>query len=176
MQPNELTLEAQMFDAKINSMDKTCLLAPLSFFYACNVSTDEERLRRMMLLRTRALQLGISEQEYADRRDNYTSQFDADPSYCLKIARMALRRQAMQELGFTPMAWSVPDRHGYMWMENWWIPATLQDKVEGYKSVLLMKHSLFVVFTIIVISLTSSPSRRAGSPKMPRAATGACRP
>ena len=32
MQPNELTLEAQMFDAKINSMDKTCLLAPLSFF------------------------------------------------------------------------------------------------------------------------------------------------
>lgn len=104
MQPNELTLEAQMFDAKINSMDKTCLLAPLSFFDACNVSTDEERLRRMMLLRTRALQLGISEQEYADRRDNYTSQFDADPSYCLKIARMALRRQAMQELGFTPMA------------------------------------------------------------------------
>lgn len=99
MQPNELTLEAQMFDAKINSMDKTCLLAPLSFFDACNVSTDEERLRRMMLLRTRALQLGISEQEYADRRDNYTSQFDADPSYCLKIARMALRRQAMQELG-----------------------------------------------------------------------------
>lgn len=80
MQPNELTLEAQMFDAKINSMDKTCLLAPLSFFDACNVSTDEERLRRMMLLRTRALQLGISEQEYADRRDNYTSQFDADPS------------------------------------------------------------------------------------------------
>lgn len=74
------------------------------FFDACNVSTDEERLRRMMLLRTRALQLGISEQEYADRRDNYTSQFDADPSYCLKIARMALRRQAMQELGFTPMA------------------------------------------------------------------------
>ena len=71
MQPNELTLEAQMFDAKINSMDKTCLLAPLSFFDACNVSTDEERLRRMMLLRTRALQLGISEQEYADRRDNY---------------------------------------------------------------------------------------------------------
>ena len=59
----------------------------------------------MMLLRTRALQLGISEQEYADRRDNYTSQFDADPSYCLKIARMALRRQAMQELGFgAPMA------------------------------------------------------------------------
>ena len=104
MQPNELTLEAQVFDAKINSMDKTCLLAPLSFFDACNVSTDEERLRRMMLLRTRALQLGISEQEYADRRDNYTSQFDADPSYCLKIARMALRRQAMQELGFTPMA------------------------------------------------------------------------
>lgn len=104
MQPNELTLEAQMFDAKISSMDKTCLLAPLSFFDACNVSTDEERLRRMMLLRTRALQLGISEQEYADRRDNYTSQFDADPSYCLKIARMALRRQAMQELGFTPMA------------------------------------------------------------------------
>lgn len=104
MQPNELTLEAQMFDAKINSMDKTCLLAPLSFFDACNVSADEERLRRMMLLRTRALQLGISEQEYADRRDNYTSQFDADPSYCLKIARMALRRQAMQELGFTPMA------------------------------------------------------------------------
>lgn len=103
MQPNELTLEAQMFDAKINSMDKTCLLAPLSFFDACNVSTDEERLRRMMLLRTRALQLGISEQEYADRRDNYTSQFDADPSYCLKIARMALRRQAMQELGFTPI-------------------------------------------------------------------------
>lgn len=50
------------------------------------------------------MQLGISEQEYADRRDNYTSQFDADPSYCLKIARMALRRQAMQELGFTPMA------------------------------------------------------------------------
>lgn len=95
MQPNELTLEAQMFDAKINSMDKTCLLAPLSFFDACNVSTDEERLRRMMLLRTRALQLGISEQEYADRRDNYTSQFDADPSYCLKIARMALRRQAI---------------------------------------------------------------------------------
>ena len=104
MQPNELTLEAQVFDAKINGMDKTCLLAPLSFFDACNVSTDEERLRRMMLLRTRALQLGISEQEYADRRDNYTSQFDADPSYCLKIARMALRRQAMQELGFTPMA------------------------------------------------------------------------
>ena len=104
MQPNELTLEAQVFDAKINSMDKTCLLAPLSFFDACNVSTNEERLRRMMLLRTRALQLGISEQEYADRRDNYTSQFDADPSYCLKIARMALRRQAMQELGFTPMA------------------------------------------------------------------------
>ena len=104
MQPNELTLEAQVFDAKINSMDKTCLLAPLSFFDACNVSTDEERLRRMMLLRTRALQLGITEQEYADRRDNYTSQFDADPSYCLKIARMALRRQAMQELGFTPMA------------------------------------------------------------------------
>ena len=104
MQPNELTLEAQMFDAKINSMDKTCLLAPLSFFDACNVSSDEERVRRMMLLRTRALQLGISEQEYADRRDNYTSQFDADPSYCLKIARMALRRQAMQELGFTPMA------------------------------------------------------------------------
>lgn len=104
MQPNELTLETQVFDAKINSMDKTCLLAPLSFFDACNVSTDEERLRRMMLLRTRALQLGISEQEYADRRDNYTSQFDADPSYCLKIARMALRRQAMQELGFTPMA------------------------------------------------------------------------
>ena len=104
MQPNELTLEAQVYDAKINSMDKTCLLAPLSFFDACNVSTDEERLRRMMLLRTRALQLGISEQEYADRRDNYTSQFDADPSYCLKIARMALRRQAMQELGFTPMA------------------------------------------------------------------------
>lgn len=32
----------------------------------------------------------------------------------------------------------------------------MQDKVEGYKSVLLMKHSLFVVFTIIVISLTSS--------------------
>lgn len=31
MQPNELTLEAQMFDAKINSMDKTCLLAPLFF-------------------------------------------------------------------------------------------------------------------------------------------------
>ena len=30
MQPNELTLEAQVFDAKINSMDKTCLLAPLS--------------------------------------------------------------------------------------------------------------------------------------------------
>ena len=104
MQPNELTLEAQVFDAKINSMDKTCLLAPLSFFDACNVSTNEERLRRMMLLRTRALQLGISEQEYAERRDNYTSQFDADPSYCLKIARMALRRQAMQELGFTPMA------------------------------------------------------------------------
>ena len=104
MQPNELTLEAQVFDAKINSMDKTCLLAPLSFFDACNVSTDEKRLRRMMLLRTRALQLGISEQEYADRRENYTSQFDADPSYCLKIARMALRRQAMQELGFTPMA------------------------------------------------------------------------
>ena len=104
MQPNELTLEAQVYDAKINSMDKTCLLAPLSFFDACNVSTDEERLRRMMLLRTRALQLGITEQEYADRRDNYTSQFDADPSYCLKIARMALRRQAMQELGFTPMA------------------------------------------------------------------------
>ena len=26
MQPNELTLEAQMFDAKINSMDKTCWL------------------------------------------------------------------------------------------------------------------------------------------------------
>ena len=104
MQPNELTLEAQVFDAKINGMDKTCLLAPLSFFDACNVSADEERLRRMMLLRTRALQMGISEQEYADRRDNYTSQFDADPSYCLKIARMALRRQAMQELGFTPMA------------------------------------------------------------------------
>ena len=57
-----------------------------------------------MLLRARALQLGISEQEYADRRDNYTSQFKADPDYCLKIARMALRRQAMQELGFTPMA------------------------------------------------------------------------
>lgn len=32
----------------------------------------------------------------------------------------------------------------------------MQDKAEGYKSVLLMKHSLFVVFTIIVISLTSS--------------------
>ena len=104
MQPNELTLEAQVFDAKINGMDKTCLLAPLSFFDACNVPNDEERLRRMMLLRARALQLGISEQEYADRRDNYTSQFDADPGYCLKIARMALRRQAMQELGFTPMA------------------------------------------------------------------------
>ena len=66
MQPNELTLEAQMFDAKINSMDQTCLLAPLSFFDACNVSTDEERLRRMMLLRTPALQLGISEQEYGE--------------------------------------------------------------------------------------------------------------
>lgn len=104
MQPNELTLEAQVFDAKINGMDKSCLLAPLSFFDACNVPNDGERLRRMMLLRARALQLGISEQEYAERRDNYTSQFDADPGYCLKIARMALRRQAMQELGFTPMA------------------------------------------------------------------------
>ena len=104
MQPNELTLDAQVFDAKINGMDKSCLLAPLSFFDACNVPTDEERIRRMMLLRARALQLGISEEEYASRRDNYTSQFDADPNYCLKIARMSLRRQAMQELGFTPMA------------------------------------------------------------------------
>ncbi len=104
MQPNELTLDAQVFDAKINGMDKSCLLAPISFFDACNVPTDEERIRRMMLLRARALQLGISEEEYANRRDNYTSQFDADPNYCLKIARMSLRRQAMQELGFTPMA------------------------------------------------------------------------
>ena len=63
MQPNELTLEAQMFNAKINSMDKTCLLAPLSFFDACNVSTDEaletatlqleERLIRQALERCR---------------------------------------------------------------------------------------------------------------------------
>ena len=104
MQPNELTLDAQVFDAKVNGMDKSCLLAPLSFFYACNIPDDAERLRRMKLLRARAVKLGLTEQEYATRRDNYTSQFDADPAYCLKIARMALRRQAMQELGFTPMA------------------------------------------------------------------------
>lgn len=104
MYPNELTLDPQVFDAKINGMDKSCLLAPLSFFDACNVPDGEERPRRMKLLHARAIALGISEEEYTARRDNYTSQFDADPSYALKIAQMSARRAAMQELGFTPMA------------------------------------------------------------------------
>ena len=104
MQPNELTLEAQVFDAKINSMDKTCLLAPLSFFDACNVSTDEERLRRMMLLRTRALQLGISEQakmvmassgRYGSIRYSAwrvsTSAMGVKPSSCMAWRRSAIR-------------------------------------------------------------------------------------
>ena len=104
MQPNDLTLEPQVFDAQINGMDKSCLLAPLNFFHVLNTPDPEESHRRMKLLHARAIEQGISQEEFATRRDNYLSGWDADPAYQLRIMREHVRRQSLQELGFTPMS------------------------------------------------------------------------
>ncbi len=114
MQPNELILDTQAFDAQINGMDKTCLLAPINFFYACNVPDPKNRIKRMESLRARALALGISEEEFAAARDKFTSQYDSDPNAWLHIARMSVRRQVMQEFGMTPMADIIPREAEYL--------------------------------------------------------------
>ena len=105
MLTNELTLEPQVFDAKLHGMDKSLLAAPLSFFDALNTPDDSERLRRMKLLRARALEQGMPPQEYEERCNTYLSNWEADPGYCLTIARAAKRREAMHEVGLTPMAY-----------------------------------------------------------------------
>ena len=105
MLTNELTLEPQVFDAKLHGMDKSLLAAPLTFFDALNTPDDSERLRRMKLLRARALEQGMPPQEYEERCNTYLSNWEADPGYCLTIARAAKRREAMHEVGLTPMAY-----------------------------------------------------------------------
>ena len=104
MQPNDLTLEPQVFDAQLHAMDKSCLLAPLNFFHVLNTPDPEESHRRMKLLHARAIEQGISQEEFAKWRDNYLSSWDADPAYQLRIMREHVRRQSLQELGFTPMS------------------------------------------------------------------------
>ena len=114
MFPNDLTLAPQLFNEVYSSMDKSTLLAPQSFFDACNVGDPQEQMRRMELLYTRAKELGIPQEEFATARDNYLSQWNASPAHYLGIARMAARRRSMQELGFAPMSDVEPREAEYL--------------------------------------------------------------
>ena len=114
MFPNDLTLAPQLFNEVYSSMDKSTLLAPQSFFDACNVGDPQEQMRRMELLYSRAKELGIPQEEFATARDNYLSQWNASPTHYLGIARMAARRRSMQELGFAPMSDVEPREAEYL--------------------------------------------------------------
>ena len=114
MFPNDLTLAPQLFNEVYSSMDKSTLLAPQSFFDACNVGDPQEQMRRMELLYTRAKELGIPQEEFATARDNYLSQWNASPAHYLGIARMAARRRSLQELGFAPMSDVEPREAEYL--------------------------------------------------------------
>lgn len=114
MYPNDLTISSQVFNAVYSDIDKSTLLAPQSFFDACNVADPEEKLRRMQLLHSRAMALGVTQEEFDTRRDNYLSQWNASPTHYLGIARMAARRRSMQELGFAPMSDIEPRKAEYL--------------------------------------------------------------